>query len=85
VFEITSLIAIVIALTQLVKNAGIEGRYTPFVSLAIAITLALFFTEGPLKFQLMNGILMGLSASGLYDAVKLPLVAKMKERREWTS
>jgi hypothetical protein len=70
--EMTSLVAIVIALTQLVKDLGIPPKFAPVISLLLGITGSLFFLEGDVQYRIMSGILMGLAASGLYDVGKIP-------------
>jgi hypothetical protein len=70
--EITSLVAIVIALTQIIKDLGINSKFAPVISLVLGILGGTFFIEGDIQYRLMSGILMGLSSSGLYDVGKIP-------------
>ena len=70
--EMTSLVAIVIALTQIVKDLGLNSKFSPVVSLVLGIAGALFFLEGDVQYLVMSGILTGLASSGLYDIGKIP-------------
>ena len=69
--ETTILIAIVVGLTEVIKrSAGINTRYIPLVSLALAIGLAFLGAEAPVSNIIFTGIIVGLSASGLYSGGK---------------
>lgn len=65
------LIAITIALTELFKHLGLNNKYLPLVSLAIGLVAGVFYLDGPLKEQVLYGVLIGLSASGLFDQTKI--------------
>jgi hypothetical protein len=69
-FEVAFLIGVVVALTQLAKQF-VPTKYIPLVSLALGIVAGIFYVGGDIKEQIMWGIVIGLSASGLYDQSKI--------------
>jgi hypothetical protein len=69
-FEVAFLIGVVVALTQLAKQF-VTTKYIPLVSLALGIVAGIFYVGGDIKEQIMWGIVIGLSASGLYDQSKV--------------
>lgn len=72
VIDVALLIAIVIALTEFVKMLGlINNRYLPAVSLVLGIIAGVVYLDDPLKDAILYGILIGLSASGLFDQSKI--------------
>ena len=69
--DIALLIAITMALTELVKHLGMSKKYLPLFSLAIGIVAGIFYLDMVLKEQILFGIMIGLSASGLFDQTKI--------------
>lgn len=69
-FDIALIIAVVVALTQLVKNF-ISTKYLPLLSLVLGIVAAVVYVDGDLKTQIGYGLMIGLSASGLFDQSKI--------------
>ena len=69
-FEVAFLIGVVVALVQLAKQF-VPNKYLPLVSLALGIVAGIFYVGGDMKEQIMWGIVIGLSASGLYDQSKI--------------
>jgi hypothetical protein len=65
---VSVLIAIVVGVTQSAKAIGLPTRYAPLVSLAVAIlaTIGLSLFEATTT-VILTGIMVGLSACGLYD------------------
>lgn len=69
-FDIALLIAVIVALTQLMKNF-IPNKYLPGLSLVLGVITGIFYVEGDIKTQIMYGLMIGLSASGLFDQSKI--------------
>ena len=69
----TTLIALTVALVELVKKIDSEGKLNRFYPLfSIVFGLGLSFSLGyGLVDTLVSGIMIGLSASGLYRGVKV--------------
>jgi len=69
--ETTILIAVVVGLTEVIKRAtNLSSRFAPLVSLVLAIGLAFLGATGPISNIIFTGIIVGLSASGLYSGAK---------------
>lgn len=67
-----ALVPIVIALTQIVKMWVLDSRYAPLVSIAFGIAGA-FIIPVPtttIGLTVLQGILIGLTASGLFTGVR---------------
>lgn len=69
--DIALLIAVVVALTELFKHVGTPKKYLPLVALAIGIIAGVFYLDYPVKEQILYGVIIGLSASGLFDQTKI--------------
>lgn len=69
--ETAAAIAITVALVEVIKRGGLQSKYAPMVSLVVGIVIV--FVSSSLQFSsdvLINGIVVGLSASGLYSGGK---------------
>lgn len=66
-----ALIPIIIALVQVAKMMGVSGRYLPLLAIALGIAASYFyvFPDDP-KRSVLEGIVMGLTAVGLWSGVK---------------
>jgi hypothetical protein len=71
VIEIALLIAVVVALTELAKKLNTPAKYLPLVSLLLGLLAGIFYLQGALKEQILYGIMIGLSAAGLFDQTKI--------------
>lgn len=69
-FEIAIIIAVVVALTQLIKPFT-STKYLPLISLALGLIGGYFYGDGLLQERIMIGLMIGLSASGLFDQSKI--------------
>jgi len=68
--EVFLSVGFVVALTELVKKVvNPPKRFLPLVSVAWGIIVAYLFMDKSV-FSLFSGILLGLSASGLYSGAK---------------
>jgi len=65
-----SVLAAVIGVTQVLKMAGLPTRVAPIASIAIGIAFSMFFLKGATEVSIFAGIVMGLSASGLWSSTK---------------
>ncbi|MEK4578265.1 holin [Bacillus sp. FSL R12-0074] len=70
-FEITVMIGIVVGLSQIAKTIGLQTRYVPLLNLTLGIALGVLFLSQDLKTNVFQGIIIGLSASGLFDHTKI--------------
>ncbi|KAA0742009.1 holin [Bacillus sp. AY3-1] len=65
------MIGIVVGLSQIVKTIGLQTKYVPLLNLTLGIVLGVLFLGGDIKTNVFQGIIIGLSASGLFDHTKI--------------
>jgi hypothetical protein len=71
--EITIAIALTVGLTEVLKRSfNIKARYAPALSLIIGVGI-IFLGDSPVSESIIAGIIVGLSASGLYSGTKATL------------
>lgn len=63
------LVPVVLALTSLIK-IYVDSRWSPLISLVLGIASAFIFPSTTIALTILQGLLIGLSASGLYSGVK---------------
>lgn len=69
--EITAMIGVVVGLSQIAKTTGLQAKYIPLFNLTLGITLGVLFLPQDIKMNIFQGIIIGLSASGLFDHTKI--------------
>ncbi|PFZ13152.1 holin [Bacillus pseudomycoides] len=69
--EISIMIAVVVGLSQIAKTIGLQTKYIPWLILTLGIVLGVLFFPQDLKMNVFQGIIIGLSASGLFDHTKI--------------
>ena len=70
---VTFLIPIVVALAQVVKGIGLDVKYVPLVDIFLGVLGAYFYVPSAhnnVPMGILIGIIIGLSASGLYSGGK---------------
>lgn len=65
------MIGIVVGLSQIIKTIGLQTKYIPLLNLTLGIVLGVLFLNGDIKTNVFQGIIVGLSASGLFDHTKI--------------
>ena len=60
------LVPLVVGLVEAVKRVGLPSRFAPLVSIGLGILGSFLIYQDPVQ-ATINGILSGLSASGLYS------------------
>ena len=65
----TTTIAVVLGLVQVAKYAGLPNRLAPLLSVALGLMATLFISD----LTILEGIIVGLSASGLFSGGKAVL------------
>lgn len=65
------IIGIVVGLSQIIKTIGLQTKYIPLLNLTLGIVLGVLFLDGEIKTNVFQGIIIGLSASGLFDHTKI--------------
>jgi len=72
--EITDVVvvAVIMGLVQLVKKLEwLPAKYLPLLSLVLGVNAGIIYFDGPIENKVMFGIILGLSAAGLYDQSKI--------------
>lgn len=64
------LVPVVMGLTAIFKSFVSDGRYAPIASLVLGIALAFVVPAATAALTILQGVLIGLTASGLYSGVK---------------
>ena len=59
----------VLALVEVAKRLGVPGQYAPLVSVVLSVALSLL-VSGVDVTHAVEGLMLGLSASGLYSGVR---------------
>jgi len=71
-FDIAIIVAVVVALTEFVKKMEVlPQKYLPAMSLFFGLLAGFLYVEGSVNEQIMYGLMIGLSASGLFDQSKI--------------
>ncbi|MEH7392379.1 holin [Bacillus sp. JJ1474] len=72
-FEFAIIITVVLALTELIKRLGfLPEKYLPAVSVLLGLIAGIFYVDVvTLQDKIMFGLMIGLSASGLFDQSKI--------------
>lgn len=72
-FEVygVALIGLIVGLVEVLKRAGLPKKFLPLSSLIFGIAAGIFYINPEdLKAGIIVGLMMGLSASGLYSGTK---------------
>jgi len=66
-----ALIPLVIGLAEVIKRIGLNSKFVPLVNLILGLIAGIIFLNpGDIKAGIIQGLFIGLSASGLYSGVK---------------
>lgn len=80
VVDLSVLIAVVTGLTAMTNRLGLPEKYEPVLALILGIVFAFFYVDVTLRYQILSGLIIGLSSSGLYKNSK-SVYGKVKEKR----
>lgn len=73
--ELLMLIPLTVGLVEVVKSLGIPDRFAPLASIFLGIGLS-FFVMPSLPTVILGGIVIGLTASGLYSGTRALVVSR---------
>ncbi|KAA9026081.1 hypothetical protein [Niallia endozanthoxylica] len=62
-------IPLIIGMVEIIKKAGLPVQFSPIVAVAIGLFFGIFYLD-TLKEGIIVGLMVGLSASGLYSGGK---------------
>ncbi len=67
-YEGIALIPVVTILVNIIKGTGVSSRFHPIISVGLGIIFGIIFvSNGDIKKGVLSGIVIGISASGLYS------------------
>jgi L-cystine uptake protein TcyP (sodium:dicarboxylate symporter family) len=70
-FSESIIVPIIMAVVELAKGLGIPKKFSALLSVAIGIALGIFYLHPmDLKMGILEGVVYGLTASGLYSGAK---------------
>ena len=71
IIDLGLLVMIVIALSEVFKQVGIVAtKYIPILNIVFGIVGGIVYLPNDLKTNILMGLIIGLSASGLFDITK---------------
>ncbi len=66
-----ALIPVIVGLVEIVKRLGLNDKFAPLVSLVFGVVAGIvYLSPGNVQMGVLQGIVMGLAAVGLYSGVK---------------
>jgi hypothetical protein len=68
--DLTLAVPVIIAIVSAVKTAGMWGKWAPFLSIALGMLFLGLWGSGELTNRLLEGLIAGLTSSGLYSGIK---------------
>lgn len=68
--DLTVLIAVVTGLTALTNRFGLREKYEPILALVLGIVFAFIYVDVTPRYQVLAGLIIGLSSSGLFKNSK---------------
>ena len=71
------LVPVVVGVVQVCKRAGLSSRLAPFISLVFGV-LGVYLLGGLNHLNILQGIIIGLSAAGLWSGTKATVATKKK-------
>lgn len=79
-FELPIIVAVIIAFNEFLKKVGVHKTIIPFVSLGLGLVSSYFFVPADsLQVTIFIGVILGLSANGLFDLTKVTKYFAEKE------
>lgn len=69
--EKSVMVAVIIGVSELVKKLGVPPKFLPLVNVGLGVIGSFFLHDGELVGRIVQGVIIGLSASGLYDQKKI--------------
>lgn len=82
-FEIPILVAVIIAFNEFLKKQGVSKTIIPIVSIVLGIVCSFFFVPADtIQVSIFIGVVLGLSANGLFDVTKISKYFAQKELKK---
>lgn len=68
--DFTIAVPIILALVSALKSTGLNPKHAPIVSIFLGVAFFTLLGTDTFKVDIFEGLIAGLSASGLYSGVK---------------
>jgi len=65
-----ALVPLIVGVVEVAKQVGLPVRFAPLLSLLLGLGAGFFLHGSSLALSVVTGLMIGLSASGLYSATK---------------
>lgn len=65
--------AVITALVEVIKRAGVPGKFLPLVAVVFGVAYALFTHTAFHVDVVLYGVMLGLASVGLFEGVKVPV------------
>jgi len=74
-----AIVPLIIGLSEVIKRLGFNQKFIPVINLILGLIAGIvFISPGNIKVGIIQGIFIGLSASGLYSGTK-NIVQELKQ------
>ncbi|MFK2824118.1 hypothetical protein QYG89_00215 [Bacillus sp. B190/17] len=74
-----AIIPLVLGVVELFKRGGMPVKYSPFVAVILGLLFGIFYIGTDIKEGIIIGLMLGLSASGLYSSSKNAMEQRKKD------
>jgi hypothetical protein len=68
--DLTIAVPVILALVEVAKRTGLPNKYAPVLSVVLGVVFVGIWGDSVLTDALFEGLVTGLTASGLYSGVK---------------
>lgn len=68
--DLTVAVPIVLALVEVAKRLGMGSKFAPIAAVVLGLGIFAVWGDGVLLDKLFEGLISGLTASGLYSGIK---------------
>lgn len=71
-FEIydVAIIPLILAVVEFFKRCGVPMKYSPIIAVVFGMLVGIFYIDAEFKERIIVGLMLGLSATGLYSGTK---------------
>jgi hypothetical protein len=63
-------IAVVVGVVEALKQIKVLAKYAPLLSIVLGVVAAFVFPDASISLTIFKGVIIGLSAAGLYSGTK---------------
>lgn len=74
--EASIIIALIVGIVEAAKRTGMDSRWAPILAIVLGVAYSFGMTEVDVAVNVVEGIIYGLTAAGLYSGTKTVAVGK---------